>query len=168
MRGVCVLLLQDLLQSCSHGGGRRVEDMCYERRRASVWMSLLITGTSEEPGALTQGAPVFPGSSRLGIEPKTPGWLVQDPTTRPIGDLIPTIGGSGANPWRGWDRRRNRASALLFTTASLSFFASNLKTNLQISKKNLKVSYHSHRNFSYSQTSKNLLRKWSCFCKNIL
>ena len=43
------------------------------------------------------------GSSRLGIEPKTPGWLVQDPTTRPIGDLIPTIGGSGAHPWRGWD-----------------------------------------------------------------
>jgi hypothetical protein len=32
--GVCVLLLQDLLQSCSRGGGRRVEDMCYERRRA--------------------------------------------------------------------------------------------------------------------------------------
>jgi hypothetical protein len=55
------------------------------------------TGTREEPGTLIQGAPVFPGSSRLGIsrlgiEPKTPGWLVQDPTTRPIGDLIPTIG----------------------------------------------------------------------------
>ena len=32
---------------------------------------------------VTQGAPVFPGSSRLGIEPKTPGWLVQDPTTSP-------------------------------------------------------------------------------------
>ncbi len=29
-----------------------------------------------------EGAPVFPGSSRLGIEPKTTGWLVQDPTTR--------------------------------------------------------------------------------------
>jgi hypothetical protein len=29
---------------------------------------------------------VFPGSSRLGIEPKTPG-----ATTRPIGDLIPNI-----------------------------------------------------------------------------
>jgi len=41
---------------------------------------------------------LFPGSSRLGIEPKTPGWLVQDPTTRPIGDLITTIGGSGAHP----------------------------------------------------------------------
>ena len=48
-------------------------------------------GTREEPGTLTQGAPVFPGSSRLGIEPKTPGWLVQDPTTSPSGDLIPTI-----------------------------------------------------------------------------
>ena len=29
---VC-LLLQDLLQSCSRGGGGIVEDMCYERRR---------------------------------------------------------------------------------------------------------------------------------------
>jgi hypothetical protein len=28
---VC-LLLEDLLQSCSRGGRRRVEDMCYERR----------------------------------------------------------------------------------------------------------------------------------------
>ena len=61
------------------------------------------TGTREEPGTLTQGAPVFPGSSRLGIEPKTPGWLVQDPTTGYRGNLIPTIGGSGAHPWRGWD-----------------------------------------------------------------
>jgi hypothetical protein len=58
-----------------------------------------VRGTREEPGTLTQGAPVFPGSSRLGIEPKTPGWLVQDPTTRPIGDLIPTIGGSGAHQY---------------------------------------------------------------------
>ena len=49
----------------------------------------VLFGTREEPGSLTQGAPVFPGSSRLGIEPKTPGWLVQDPITRPIGDLIP-------------------------------------------------------------------------------
>ncbi len=65
----------------------------YEGRRA---------GTREEPGTLTQGAPVFPGSSRLGIEPKTPGWLVQDPTTWPIGDLIPTIRGSGAHPGRGF------------------------------------------------------------------
>ena len=45
-KGVCVcLLLQDLLQS----------------------------GTREEPGTLTQGAPVFPGSSRLGIEPNSRG-----------------------------------------------------------------------------------------------
>jgi hypothetical protein len=51
----------------------------------------VLCGTREEPGTFTQGASVFPGSSRLGIEPKTPGWLVQDPTTRPIGDLIPTI-----------------------------------------------------------------------------
>jgi len=33
---VCDLLLQDLLQSCSRGGRRRVEDMCYERRRAEA------------------------------------------------------------------------------------------------------------------------------------
>ena len=46
---------------------------------------LVCSGTREEPGTLTQGAPVFPGSSRLGIEPKTPRWLVHDPTTRPIG-----------------------------------------------------------------------------------
>jgi hypothetical protein len=32
---VC-LLLQDLLQSCSRGGRRRVEDMCYERRRTEA------------------------------------------------------------------------------------------------------------------------------------
>ena len=36
IRRVCVLLLQDLLQSCSRGGRRRVEDMCYERRRAEA------------------------------------------------------------------------------------------------------------------------------------
>jgi hypothetical protein len=33
----------------------------------------------------------------------TPGWLVQDPTTSPLGDVIPTIRGSGAHPGRGWD-----------------------------------------------------------------
>jgi hypothetical protein len=94
------------------------------------------TGTREEPCTLTQGGALFsldPGSSRLGIEPKTPGWrvfitarpsaklftwggggygrtcatrddepLVQDPTTSPSGDLIPTIRGSGAHPGRGW------------------------------------------------------------------
>jgi len=61
LQDLCVcLLLQDLLQSCSRGGEEESG------------------GTREEPGTLTQGAPVFPGSSRLGIEPKTPGWLVQD------------------------------------------------------------------------------------------
>jgi hypothetical protein len=41
----------------------------------------------------------------------------------------------------------------------------------QISKNLKKISYEPHRgrrNFSQSQTSKNLLRKWSRFCKNIL
>jgi len=56
--GVC-LLLQDLLQRCSRGGRRRVEDMDYERRRAEA----CVDGTSGEPGTFTQGAPVFPGSS---------------------------------------------------------------------------------------------------------
>jgi hypothetical protein len=51
-----------------------------------------VCGTREEPGTLTQGAPVFPGSSRLGIEPKTPGWLVQDPTTRPKRSAILSVG----------------------------------------------------------------------------
>jgi hypothetical protein len=35
-------------------------------------------GTLEEPGTVTLGEPVSPGSSRFGIEPKTPWWLVQD------------------------------------------------------------------------------------------
>jgi len=57
---VCIcLLLQDLLQRCSRGGRRRVEDMDYERRRAEA----CVDGTSGEPGTFTQGAPVFPGSS---------------------------------------------------------------------------------------------------------
>ena len=33
---VCVFITEDLLQSCSRGGGRRVEDMYYERRRAEA------------------------------------------------------------------------------------------------------------------------------------
>jgi hypothetical protein len=40
---VCVcLLLQDLVQSCLHGGGGRWEDMCYERRRAEACVCLLL------------------------------------------------------------------------------------------------------------------------------
>jgi hypothetical protein len=69
----------------------------YHSQRCVFITAVPITGTREEPGTLTQGAPVFPGSSRLGIEPQTPGWLVQDPTTSPSGDLIPTIWGSGAH-----------------------------------------------------------------------
>ena len=41
--------------------------------QAVVECRALEPGTREEPGTLTQGAPVFPGASRLGIEPKTPG-----------------------------------------------------------------------------------------------
>ncbi len=76
---VCVcLLLQYLLQRCSRG--RR--DSGGHVLRATKSRDLC-GGTREEPGTLTQGAPVFPGSSRLEIEPKTPGWLTQDRTTRP-------------------------------------------------------------------------------------
>jgi len=45
--------------------------------------------------------------------PKTPGWLVQDPTTKPIGDLIPTIGGSGAHQGRAGTREEPGTSTLL-------------------------------------------------------
>ena len=43
--------------------------------------------------------------------------------------------------------------------------ASRISKSQKISKK---ISYEPHRNFIQSQTSKNLLRKWSRFCKNIL
>ena len=64
-RGVC-FITAGLVQSCSRGGG---ED--------SGGHVLRETGTREEPGTLTQGAPVFPGSSQ------------------PSGDLEPTQGGAG-------------------------------------------------------------------------
>ena len=79
---VCVYYCRTYYKAVRGGGRRRVEDMCYERRRAEACVDESAhhaLGTLEEPGTLTQGAPVFPGSSRLGIEPKTPGWLVQDP-----------------------------------------------------------------------------------------
>jgi hypothetical protein len=49
--------------------------------------------TSEEPGTFTQGASVFPGSPRLGIEPKTPGWPVRERTTSPSGIWNPPRAG---------------------------------------------------------------------------
>ena len=52
-----------------------------------------------------------------------------------------------------------------------SGFWRNCSFPFQISKNLKKISYEPHRvrrNFSQSQTSKNLLRKWSRFCKNIL
>jgi hypothetical protein len=69
-----------ITQLFAGGGGGEQWRTCttrdYEPR--PVWTSLPIT--------------------HLGIEPKTPGWLVQDPTTSPSGDLIPTIRGSGGHP----------------------------------------------------------------------
>ncbi len=48
-----------------------MEDMCYERRRAEACVDesahhALGTGTREEPGTLTQGAPVFPTAAGTG------------------------------------------------------------------------------------------------------
>ncbi len=61
-----------------------------------VWMSLLITGTREEPGTLTQGAPVFPGSSRLGIEPTQDGVCV----CLLLQDLLESCARGGGGEWR--------------------------------------------------------------------
>ena len=75
-------------------GHGQVEDQAPAAARRVL--EVAANGTREEPGTLmmmmpficsfrnkndTGWRPVFPGSSRLGIEPKTPGWLVQDPTT---------------------------------------------------------------------------------------
>ena len=83
---VCVLLLQDLLQSCSRGGRRRVEDMCYERRRAEACVDEsahhALAGTREEPGTLTQGSPVFPGSVWESNPELQGGWCKTQPPGR--------------------------------------------------------------------------------------
>jgi hypothetical protein len=85
---------------CTRGGGGGGSGGHLLRETTSRGQCELVcpsrTGTREESGTLYTGwRPVYPGSSCLGIEPKTPGWVVQDPTTRPSGDLIPTIRGSG-------------------------------------------------------------------------
>ena len=62
---------------------REASTFCAERRGASDTRRMFFitvgpmkklfawgVGPVEEPGTLTQGEPVFPGSSRLGIEPK--------------------------------------------------------------------------------------------------
>ena len=73
-----------------------------------VWISLSSrTGTREEPGTLTQGAPVFPGSSRLGIEPKTPGWLVQAPNHQADRGSDPNHRGIWSPPMAGLGLVRN-------------------------------------------------------------
>jgi hypothetical protein len=56
------------------------DDFALGRCVCLLLQDLFGTRECEEPGTLTQGAPVFPGSSRLGIEPranlKTPGVCV--------------------------------------------------------------------------------------------
>ena len=66
---VCVLLLQDLLQSCARGGRRR--------------------GTREEPGTLTQGAPVFPGFLSFGNRTQSSRVAGARPNHQPIGGSDP-------------------------------------------------------------------------------
>jgi hypothetical protein len=56
------------------------------------------------------------------LEPKTPGWLVQDPTTSPSGDLIPTTRGSGAHP--GGAGTREEPGTLTQGGALFSWFLS--------------------------------------------
>jgi hypothetical protein len=78
-------------------------DMGFQKSSRALALSVCSSnalGPVRNP-VLSQGAPA--SLVPLVWESKTPGWLVQDPTTRPIGDLIPTIRGSGAHPGRGWD-----------------------------------------------------------------
>jgi hypothetical protein len=42
-------------------------------------------------------------------------------------------------------------------------FSPQISNKILKSQKKCIISYHSHRNFLQPQTSKNLLRKWSCF-----
>ncbi len=93
-RRVCVFITAGPITKLFAGGGGGEWKTCVCVYYCRTFYKAV--GTREEPGTSTQGAPVFPGSSRLGIEPKTPGWLVQDPTTRLTGDLIPTIRGSAS------------------------------------------------------------------------
>ena len=108
----CKVLQKPFLCTCcqppaflSHGPRKRCTAMAYcLRLTLAVCVYYCSTYYKTVLGPVNTGCrPVFPGSSRLGIKPKTPGWLVQDPTTRPLGDLIPTIRGSGVHPGRGWD-----------------------------------------------------------------
>jgi hypothetical protein len=57
-------------------------------------------GPVRNPVLLHRVAPCFSWFLSFGNRTKTPGWLVQDPTTSPSGDLIPTIRGSGAVLYR--------------------------------------------------------------------
>jgi hypothetical protein len=69
-------------------GGHVLRETTSRGLRGLVCPSRWTLGPVEEPCTLTQGAPVFPGSSRLGIEPKTlpatlAGWLVPLKTEPP-------------------------------------------------------------------------------------
>ena len=67
---VCVLLLQDLLQSCARGGRRRVEDMCYERhilvREKKLTLLLANPETAWLPRSCSRRMAAAPPEGRCG------------------------------------------------------------------------------------------------------
>ena len=76
---VCVLLLQDLLQSCARGGRRRVEDMCCERLlllrdcycRSQYLVEIVVfvefLGPRMRAGLRALALALAPASKRLGL-----------------------------------------------------------------------------------------------------
>jgi hypothetical protein len=70
-------------------------------------------------------------------------------------------------------RRRNRARLLLFhdrfaVILKKTHFSPQISNKILKSQKIHIISYHSRRNLLQPQIVKNLLRKWSRFCKDIL
>ena len=77
---------------------------------------------------------------------------------------------AGASPAH---RRRNRARLLFFhdrfaVILQKTHFPPQILNKILKSQEKYIISYHSHRNFLESQIVKNLLRKWSRFCKDIV
>ena len=67
---VCVFYYCRTYYKAVRVGGRRVEDMCYERRRAEAYVDESAHHALVNAGGRTYTnvcVPVFPGTSRLGI-----------------------------------------------------------------------------------------------------
>jgi hypothetical protein len=107
-------------QSRCECGGTRLERVCCLLVLNSVTSTPQWIRQPKPRGSLAQGAPVFPGSSRLGIEPKTPGWLVQG------GDsLVPdTLSPDRTTPVRsGLNSRGNCVCVFITAGPSTKMFA---------------------------------------------